>query len=423
MSSYKINGGKSLYGEVKISAAKNSALTLMCACVLTDGKIFIKDCPDIGDVKVLSEVLTFIGAKIKRQNNGLEIDGRDIFTPELPKSTASEIRASFFLTGALLNRFGYAIVPKPGGCKLGARPVDIHLDGLKRLGAKVFETDEYIMVSAEKLVGSVIPLRYPSVGATENLVLAAVCARGETVIKNAAKEPEVRDLCDFLNVCGAKIRGGGFEEIIVEGVEKLNGGICYRPVPDRIEAGTFLLLSYLLGGKMEISGLKSENISSLTKKILYNTCKNDKLYVNIYSVKLYIQSQGNNEGFGAVKTGPYPSFPTDLQPVVSCAAAGLKGLTVVNETVFDSRFQYLKELEKTGARFKIEGNKVSVEGGLLYGADMTAPDLRGGAGLLVAALKAEGFSVVKNAEAIMRGYEDFDKKLAALGADIRLSHD
>ncbi len=420
MSSYLINGGKSLYGEIKISPAKNSALTLMCASSLTDGKVFIEDCPDIGDVKVLSEVLTSIGASVKRKKGGLEIDGRPIFTPELPKNTASKIRASFFLTGALLSRFGYAKIPKPGGCKLGTRPVDIHLDGLKKLGAEVFETDEYVTLFTSCLKGCKINLRYPSVGATENLILAAVTAKDETVIKNSAKEPEVKDLCDFLNRCGARIKGGGSDEIVISGVNKLNGEISYRPISDRIEGGTYLTLSYLLGGKVEICGINSQNISSLTKKILDNTCKNGDLYVKIYSNKIYIQSRGENLAFGTIKTGPYPLFPTDLQPIITCSAAALKGSTVVTESVFDNRFQYLQELEKTGASFKTDGKTVTVNGGRLHGADMVAPDLRGGAGLTVTALKIEGFSVVENAEVIMRGYEDFDKKLSNAGADIKL---
>lgn len=420
MSSYYLEGGNKIYGEVKISPAKNSVLALACASVIIDDEIFLTDCPDIGDVRVLSEVLEESGVTVRRNADGLYMDGRSVFTPEISKNSGSKIRASFFLTGALLSKFGYAVMPLPGGCKLGARPVDIHIDGLVKMGAKVKTYEDRIVFYAGKLKGAKINLRYPSVGATENLILAAVKAEGETVIKGSAKEPEVKDLCDFLNLCGAEISGGGTDEIVIRGVKRLHGKISYRAVPDRIEAGTFLTLCYLLGGKVLISGVNSQNICSLTEKILDNTCNNGALYVNIYSDKIYIQSDGKSRGFGNLKTGPYPAFPTDLHPIIACAAAGLDGETIISETVFSSRFGYLEQLRKLGAEFAVENDKVTVFGGKLKGAKTTAPDLRGGAGLVVASLVAEGKSVVEKAEVIMRGYERFDKKLSAIGAKIKL---
>lgn len=418
MLSYSMEGGNKVYGEVQISSAKNSALTVMCAAILNK-EVFIKNCPNIGDVTVMSEILSSIGATVKRTSDGLYIDASNVYTTDLPKSKTSKIRASFFLVGPLLSRFGTVSVSKPGGCKIGERPVDIHLEGFKALGAKVSETESRFIITAPILHGAKIHLRYPSVGATENLILASACADGVTLLFNSAKEPEVKDLCDFLNLCGAKITGGGTSIIRIDGVKKLNSGITFKPLPDRIEAGTFLLLCYALGGKVELSGVKCENIYYLVKKILDNTCNNDGFYVKIYNDNIYIYSDGNPKGLGRFVTMPYPMFPTDLHPLVSAVGAAASGETSVSETVFDSRFSYLQGLKKMGADFTLHGETVTFRGRALHGETVTAPDLRGGAALVVAGLKAEGKTVVKCAENVMRGYEDFSLKLRKIGAKIK----
>ncbi len=421
MYSYSINGGEKVYGEVKISPAKNSALTIMCASLLNRGEVFVKNCPNIGDVTVMAEILSAIGANIKRTKEGLIIDTANVYTTNLPEAKTSKIRASFFLVGPLLSRFGTVSISKPGGCKIGERPVDIHLDGFRALGAKVTETESRFIITAPLLRGTKIHLRYPSVGATENLILASVCAEGVTLLSNCAKEPEVRDLCDFLNLCGARITGGGTSVIRIDGVKKLSKGISYKPLPDRIEAGTFLLLCYLLGGKVEITSLSYENIYYLVKKILDNTCNSGGFYANIYSDKVYIYSDGNPRALGRFTTMPYPMFPTDLHPLVSAVGAFSKGETTVVETVFDSRFSYLDGLKKMGADFTLKGESVTFRGRPLHGEVVTAPDLRGGAALVLAGLKAEGTTIVKQAENVMRGYEDFSLKLRKIGAKIKLS--
>lgn len=421
MNSYLIQGGSKVYGEVAISPAKNSALTIMCASVLIGGEVFIKNCPKIGDVTVLCSILQSIGVKTEFKSDGLYINASNINSTDLVTDETCKIRASFFLTGPLVAKYGRVTVYKPGGCKIGERGVDIHLDGLRALGAKIEEDGCKFTVTARKLKGCTMRLRYPSVGATENLILAASVTEGVTVIKNCAKEPEVKDLCDFLNLCGAKITGGGTSEIRISGVTELSDGISYLPVPDRIETGTFLLLCYLVGGKIEITRESSENICYLLKKISNNSCQESGFCVNIYRNKLYIESNGNPNGLGRIVTRPYPMFPTDLHPIVAAVGAWAKGTTTIVETVFDSRFAYLRELEKMGARFTLGGNCVTFNGRSLSPAVVDAPDLRGGAGLVLAALKTEGVSTVNNASVIMRGYENFAEKLRGIGAKIKIT--
>lgn len=421
MYKYLIEGGSPLCGEVEISPAKNSVLTLICASTLLSGGVLIEKCPKIGDVIVMCDILRKIGATIVWTKDGLYVNAENIRTADLPREETKKIRASFFLSGALLKKFGKVTLYKPGGCKIGERGLDIHLAGLEKLGAKVYETEEKFVLTCEELRGTNFILRYPSVGATENLILAAATAKGETVLKNCAKEPEVKDLCDFLNLCGAKIYGAGTNEIRIIGVKKLKGNLSYSPVLDRIEAGTFLLLFLLVGGKGEIKFDEGKNIYSLTKKILDNTCNYPSIYVKIYREKICVRACGEAKGLGKIITAPYPGFPTDLHPILAAYAATLQGETTVEERIFDSRFLYLDQLKKMGADFIKNGNAVTFKGAPLHGAEVIAPDLRGGAGLVLAALKAQEKSTVLNADAVMRGYEDFDGKLRKLGAKIKLT--
>lgn len=421
MKNYQIEGGNKVYGEVNISAAKNSVLPIACASILLRGETFIQGCPKISDATVLCKILEGIGAKTLFCDGGLYLNTKNIVSTDVARQESCKIRASFFLAGPLVAKYGQATVSKPGGCKIGERGVDIHVDGLRALGAKVEERDDCFYITAKKLKGNTFRLRYPSVGATENLILAATLADGVTVIENCAKEPEVKDLCDFLNLCGGKIEGGGTNVVRVTGVDKLTDNVSYKPIPDRIETGTFLSLCYLVGGKLEIRRESSENICYLAKKFCDNSCQGSGFCVNIYSDKIYIQSNGEPKGLGNLVTGPYPMFPTDLHPIVSAVGAACEGTTTIVETVFDSRFAYLDGLRKMKADFTTCGNSVTFLGKSLSPAVVEAPDLRGGAGLVVAALKAQGVSVVKNAEVIMRGYEDFSKKLSRIGAKIKIT--
>lgn len=421
MKNYQIEGGNKVYGEVNVSAAKNSVLPIACASLLLRGETFICGCPKIGDVTVLCKILEGIGVKTDFRDGGLYLNTKNVVSTNVARQESCKIRASFFLAGPLIAKYGSVTVSKPGGCKIGERGVDIHLDGLCALGAKVEEKGNCFTITAKRLKGSVFHLRYPSVGATENLILAASLADGVTVIENCAKEPEVKDLCDFLNLCGAKIKGGGTNVVQIVGVEKLTDSVSYKPIPDRIETGTFLSLCYLVGGKLEIRRESSENIYYLAKKICDNSCQESGFYVNIYSDKIYIQSNGEPKGLGSLVTGPYPMFPTDLHPIVAAVGAAAKGKTTIVETVFDSRFAYLDGLKKMGANFTVCDNSVTFLGKSLKSAIVEAPDLRGGAGLVIAALKAEGVSTVKNADLIMRGYEDFSKKLSRIGAKIKIT--
>lgn len=422
MCKYLVSGPSTLYGEVKISPAKNSVLTIICASILLAGEVLIKDCPDILDVRVMCEILKSIGATTLWTKEGLTVNTKNIFTTILPKQKTAKIRASFFMVGPMLARFKTVTVSKPGGCKIGERPLDIHLDGLKKLGASIKENEEEYLITANLLKGAKITLRYPSVGATENLILASVFAKGETNLINVAKEPEVVDLCNYLNACGAKIKGIGSQNLTILGVESLCKSISYTPIPDRIETGTFLLLSYLLDSNVQITNINLQNIYDLTQKINNITCKNSGIYVKIYSDKLYIRSKGEKYSLGDFTTSPYPGFATDLHPIMSAVGLGVRGQTKITETVFDSRFMYLKEFAKMGAKFSLNGNTVTIfgKGENIHGAHLVCPDLRGGASLVVASLSAQGDSVIEKVAYIMRGYSQFDKKLQSLGAKIKL---
>ena len=413
MTKYLIGGGRKLYGEVRIQRAKNSALTLIAASLMIKGGVKIVDCPKIADVFTMIKIVRRIGGSAVFDKDGLYLDCTGVFTTKLPDRLTGEVRASFFTAGALLSRFKTVSLMRPGGCDIGARPIDIHLEGLAALGAEYSEEDCRLHLYAAKLKGTRFRLKYPSVGATENLIMAAATAEGVTVLENCAREPEVKDLQDFLNLCGARITGAGTDKITIAGVSALHGGVSFTPVADRIEAGTFLLAALSTGGEVNVCGAKEENILPLVKKIKKNACK---LYIN--NDNIYIQSTGRPESFGSVVTAPYPLFPTDLQPQLAAVAAMSEGKTIITETVFDNRFAYAGELLKMGACVAVAGNVAVIDGARLYGAKVEAKDLRGAAALTIAALSAEGESEIIGIEHLERGYENFAGKLSALGADI-----
>ncbi len=414
MADYVINGGKRLEGEINVQKAKNSVLALISASILLSGETLIKDCPRISDVFIMLKILRRIGAKTYFCGTDLYIDTKDIFSTRLPEKLSSEVRASLFLVGPLLARFRQATIYRAGGCNIGERPIDIHLDGLKRLGADVEEGENKLKFHAKRVVGAEIKLKYPSVGATENLMMASIFCDGVTILKNCAKEPEICDLQDFLNLAGAKIKGAGTSTIKIEGVKSLSSGVCFKPMFDRIEAGTFLLSALSCGGEINLKGVKSKNVFALLQKIQNNACK---IYIN--NDNIYIKANNRHKGFGNVVTAPYPRFPTDLQPqITACACVG-EGRTFITETVFDCRFSYAKELKKMGANIKIGDCRLEIQGGFLFGAEVEAKDLRGGAALVIAGLSAQGKTIVSNVEHIERGYQDFLEKLSSLGADIK----
>ena len=420
MDKFLINGGNRLYGKINIGGAKNSALPLIAASILIGGKVRINGCPKIYDVFVLMKIIKSLGGKAEFKGGDLLLDTGNLDKFELPCDLTREVRASLFTVGALLSRFKNAIICAPGGCNIGDRPIDIHIEALKKLGVKIYE-EEIIYFRAEKIKGAELYLKFPSVGATENIIMASVFAEGTTVIKNAAKEPEINDLQNFLNSAGARISGAGTSEIIIEGVKgPLKSGIEITPVSDRIETGTFLLILAVCGGEIEFGNADFTTNAALLEIFQNNACKTHVINGKIKTV----ESLGISGGFGAVGTNPYPGFPTDLQPQLTAAACFSDGKTEISESVFNNRFGFAEELKKFGADISVSGNKALVTGRKgLHGAVVYAGDLRGGAALALAGLGAEGSTEIKNVYHIDRGYENFELKLKSLGADIRRKGD
>ena len=414
MEKFIIEGGGKLYGRTEIQAAKNSVLPLLAASVLTDEQVIIRDVPAISDVENMLHILSELGCEIRRTNDSVIIDSANAVSHEIPARLTKELRSSVFMLGSVLTRFRRAKISYPGGCDIGLRPIDLHLSGLKRLDVKIEEDNGYILCSCDKLTGADILLDFPSVGATENIILAAVKAEGTTVIRNAAKEPEIVDLQNFLNKMGGKINGAGGSTVIVEGVEKLHG-VEYTPIKDRIEAGTFLIAAASCGGEIEIEGVPQENIAALLHKLRENGCK-----IHIKNDKITLKSNGRLRAAELIETTPFPGFPTDLQAQFSALACTAAGTTLVVENLFETRYKYAGELKRMGADITVRGRNAVIRGvEKLHGACMTAGDLRGGAALVIAALKAEGESSVADLSHIDRGYADFEYKLKKLGARIR----
>ncbi|MBQ8447190.1 MAG: UDP-N-acetylglucosamine 1-carboxyvinyltransferase [Clostridia bacterium] len=414
MDKYIINGGEKLCGTIEIQSAKNTVLPLLAASILTDEPVKIRGVPAINDVESMLHILIEVGCKIQRKKDCTLIDSLGAVSHEIPTRLTKELRSSVFMLGPLLSRFHRAKISYPGGCDIGLRPIDLHLSGLKRLGVEIVERDGYIHCEAKKLVGAEILLDFPSVGATENIMLAAVKAEGITVIRNAAKEPEIVDLQRFLNAMGAKVYGAGGGTIAIEGVKRLHG-VDFVPIGDRIEAGTYLIAAAACGGEIETRGVPSENIAALLHKLRENGCK---IYTK--NDKIILTSDGRLRSVNIVETMPFPGFPTDLQAQYTALCTTARGSTLVVENLFETRYRYAAELKRMGANITIRGRTACVRGvEKLHGACVTAGDLRGGAALVLAALKAEGQSTVVELSYIDRGYADFEGKLKKLGAKIR----
>ena len=417
MASYIIKGGEKLEGIVKISGSKNAALPILAATVLNVGKTTLYNVPNIQDTQMMFKILETLGGKVEKKNNKIIIDTSKINKFEIPEELMHKMRSSVILAGALLGRYKKAIFSYPGGCDIGSRPIDLHLRSFEKLGINVVQNYGNIICDAEKIKGEKIDLDFPSVGATENAILASVLAEGITTITNAAREPEIIDLQNFLNKMGAKIIGAGTNEIQITGVKKLKD-ISYNIMPDRIETGTFLCLAVATKGNLILENTNAEHITPVITKLQEADCK-----IEIEKNKIKINSNKKIKALD-IKTMPYPGFPTDMQSVFSAMLTTAKGTSIIVENIFENRFKYTQELNKMGAKITVEGKSAIIRGERkLYGANVKATDLRGGAALVLAGLSAKGVTKVEDIEYILRGYENFDKKLRNINADIQMIDD
>lgn len=415
MSKLIIDGGQKLFGKVNINSAKNALLPIICASILASSPVRLKSVPHYTDVDNLLAILKEMGAAINWNGNSVEIDSSTMFTTKIPTVYAQKFRASIVLLGALLSKFGSGTTCAPGGCQIGARPIDIHLDGFKKLGINIKQTDK-ISCDAQHFVGGTAVLRFPSVGATQNLIMCAVLMHLKTtIIKNCAKEPEIVDLCNFINKMGGKIYGAGTDTIVVVGVKQLIG-IEYCAIPDRIETGTYMIASAMCGGKIQISNANVEH-----NRIIITFLANLGCEINWNSDNIYISSSGKLGGnLKNIETGVYPNFPTDMQSQTLAMLSISNGTYSITENLFESRFAVARELCKMGANIFVRGQTATILGqhNCLCGTNVEASDLRGGASLVLAGLVANGQTIIDKAEYIYRGYQDIDKKLAGLGAKI-----
>ena len=413
MEQYVVKGGVPLRGEVSIGGAKNAALGILAAAIMTDETVTIENVPNVRDTRVLLQAIEGIGAKVKYiYNNTVQINGGSISDLNVEYEYIRKIRASYYLLGALLGKYKESNVALPGGCNIGSRPIDQHLKGFKALGAKVNIDHGVVSAKAENLVGGHIYFDVVTVGETINLMMASCMAEGETILENAAKEPHIVDVANFLNAMGANIKGAGTDVIRIKGVNRLHG-CTYSIIPDQIEAGTFMMAAAATRGDIVIKDVIPKHLESITAKLLEMGCK-------LVEGDDWIRVIAEGEvGSTNVKTLPYPGFPTDMQPQIAVALALAKGSSMVTESIFENRFKYVDELNRMGAKIKVEGNTAYIEGVEKFtSAQLSAPDLRAGAALVIAALAADGISQIDDIEYIQRGYEDFEGKLSALGAII-----
>ena len=411
MEQYIIKGGNALKGEVNIAGAKNAALGILAGAMLTDETVIIENLPDVSDINAFIQAMQSIGCMVEHiDRNSIRVNAIAIDTTEVSESQMRKIRASYYMIGALTGKYHRSRVVLPGGCKIGTRPIDQHIKGFRALGATVDVKGGIVSTEADKLKGTDIYLDVVSVGATINIMLAAVLAEGKTIIENAAKEPHVVDIANFLNSMGANIKGAGTDTIRIRGVEKLHG-TTYSVIPDQIEAGTFMFASAITGGNVLIKNVIPKHLESISAKLIEMGCE-----VYEYDDSVRVVSNGRLRKTN-IKTLPYPGFPTDMQPQGAIALSMAEGTSIVTESIFENRFKYVDEMTRMGAQVKVEGNVAIIEGvEKLSGANISAPDLRAGAALVIAALAAEGFSTIEDIHYIERGYEDFPRKLQGLGA-------
>ena len=414
MEKLHIKGGNKLYGTVKIGCAKNAYLPILAGAILCEGKVKLNNYPFYKDILNMTNILENLGAEKTLNDGCIELDMTNLTNYEIPSNLSMLTRSSIFSLGAILGRFKKAKVAYPGGCDIGTRPIDLHLKGLRALNVKLIDKRGYITCDGSNMKGGIVHLDFPSVGATENIMMAGVLTKGETKIINGAKEPEIEDLQNFLNKAGAKIKGAGTNIITIKGVEKLNS-VEYTPISDRIITGTYIIACGICGGEIIIENANLNHLEALTDKL-------DKNCYKIWSKNnsIIINSKGKHNAITKIETMPYPGFPTDLQPQIVAMLSTCKGTSVVVENLFETRYKYTNELIKMGADIIIKERNAIIKGvENLYGAEVYATDLRGGAGLVLAGLMADGYTTVGNVSQIERGYENFEQTLADLGADIK----
>ncbi len=410
---YIINGGNPLRGEVAIGGAKNAALAIIAASVMTDETVTIENIPDVRDTNVMMEAMEGIGVKIKRlDRHTIEVNGSQVENVNIDTENIRKIRASYYLLGALLGKYRHAEVPLPGGCDIGSRPIDQHVKGFKALGSRVSIERGIMKATADRLNAAHIYMDVVTVGATINVMLSSVMAEGKTIIENAAKEPHVVDVANFLNSMGANIKGAGTDVIRIRGVEKLHS-CTYSVIPDQIEAGTFMYAAAITGGDILVRNVIPKHLESISAKLEEIGCR-----IEEFDDAVRVMASGRLQPTH-IKTLPYPGYPTDMQPQAGVALALADGVSTITESIFENRFKYVDELTRMGANIRVEGNTAIIDGvDRFTGAHISAPDLRAGAALVLAALAADGTTIVDEVRLIERGYEDFDEKIRALGGDI-----
>lgn len=415
MERYKVRGGKALTGTLAVQGSKNSALPIMAASILSPGKTILGNMPRLSDVNSMSEIMETIGAKVSWIGQSkLSVDCSDLVNWEIPEGLMRRMRSSFIVVGPLLSRFGRVKVTYPGGCAIGTRAIDLHLKGLAKLGVEIFpRRSGHIEFRANNLRGTLIDLDIPSVGATENILMTAVTARGKTVINNPAREPEIVDLQLYLNKLGAKISGAGGDQIIVEGVDRLRTS-NHMIIPDRIAAGTLMVAIAATGGDITLTDVVPSHLSVVIAKLTEMGA-----LIETGEDSIRIKSDGHLKSVDKIRTAPYPGFPTDMQPQFMAALATARGVSVITEKIFDGRFKHIDELRRMGANISVDDRTAIIRGvERLNGASVEASDLRAGAALVIAALTAEGTTIIEGVSHIDRGYVDLEKQLSALGAVI-----
>ncbi len=410
-----INGSKRLTGEIEVHGSKNSVLPILAACVLSQGENIIHNCPMLSDVDAALKILVELGCKVKREEHTVCVDSSGVNGFEISDSLMREMRSSVIFLGAILGRTGKAVLSTPGGCEIGLRPIDMHISAMEQLGAEVFEEHGRLHFECKNgLHGARVILPFPSVGATENIMIASCVAKGITVITNAAREPEISDLADFLNGCGAKIHGAGDSTIIIDGVERLTA-TTHTVIPDRIAASTYLLAGAITHGRVCIKEIIPAHLGALIPVLKQSGCD-----ISVSNRWICISSPPRLSRVKTVRTMPYPGFPTDVQAPLTAMLSVADGTSVVVENIFECRYKHVSELIRLGAKINVEGRTAVIEGvPYLTGASVVSPDLRGGFALVIAGLAAKGETVISGVEHIDRGYENPEKLLSALGADVK----
>ncbi|WP_041721688.1 UDP-N-acetylglucosamine 1-carboxyvinyltransferase [Alkaliphilus metalliredigens] len=413
MSRFIIEGGKKLEGEMRVSGAKNSVLPILAATVLNGSLNVIHDIPNLSDVKVMTGILESVGCHVKREGNTMIVDSSELDNHEIPEHLVREMRSSIIILGAILSRCGKIKISYPGGCEIGPRPIDLHLKSLREMGTKIEEKHGYLICEAKQLKGCEIQLDFPSVGATENSILAAVFAEGTTIIRNAAREPEILDLENFLNAMGGKVSGAGSATVYIEGVKKLHS-VEHRIIPDRIVAGTYLAAAAATKGKVTLSNVIPEHIQSVIYKLREAGCN-----ITCSNQSVQLVSPTKLKAIDSIRTLPYPGFPTDMQSQMMALMTMGDGISVFAENIFENRYKHAEELIRMGANIKVDGRVAIIRGvPKLTGATVSAKDLRGGAALIIAGLAAEGTTIIENAKHVDRGYDDIHEVLQQVGAQI-----